>query len=450
MEANGGRHDGGPKPSRPSGYIPPVSATEEAAPGNAIAGRRTFADRLFLAFVALLPLHTVHLEAWISWKPWLVFVLVLVIMDAVAGLRDGRWPWHRRLSIGAGVFLAAAAASWSGAAPERFLRLWLALVVGSAVLLVVARRMQRPGALFDVLRVVFWSGAAIAVTGLVVSIASVGGFGEGAVLGLNDLPLVDRVATRIYRAEGMVAVTNWHQDPGYAAAWLNLWWVLGFLAVRRGAGSGRRWLDAAVIGGLWLGVIMTLSRTGLLGTAVGAVAILWHHRSRPARGEVLRLAGAAALATLVLLGAVWGFDRQGVGGDLGIGLSVRFAQGFTLGPGDEDPSGAYIYDYRDSRSVVWPIYFDYFVEHPIRGVGLGTGWEEALQEPHNILLELLGEMGLVGLAGFAFLFAAVLGATRNPIGRIALLVALTAAMTQTVLFEPTWWFAAALATAPDG
>lgn len=447
MEANGGRPDGGPKPSHPPGYIPPVSAIDEATPRTATAGGRTFADRIFLAFVALLPLHTVHLEAWISWKPWLVILLVLVAMDAVAGLRGRRWPWHRRLSIGAGVFLAAAAASWSGAAPERFLRLWLALVVGSAVMLVVARRMQPPGALFDVLRVVFWSGAAIAATGLVVSIASVGGFGEGAVLGLNDLPLVDRVATRIYRAEGMVAVTNWHQDPGYAAAWLNLWWVLGFLAVRRGAGSGRRWLDAAVIGGLWFGVIMTLSRTGLLGTAVGAVAILWLHRRQIP--DTLRLAGAAGLATLVLLGAVWMMDRDGVGGDLTTGLSFRFAQGFSLGPGDIDSGGGDYY-YNDSRSVVWPIYFDYFVEHPIRGVGLGTGWEEAIQEPHNILLELLGEMGLVGLAGFAFLFTGVLGTARNPVGRIALLVALTAAMTQTVLFEPTWWFAAALATAPDG
>ena len=116
-------------------------------------------------------------------------------------------------------------------------------------------------------------------------------------------------------------------------------------------------------------------------------------------------------------------------------------------PGGLETGGGIV---NDSRGQVWPIYLDFIREHPIRGVGLGTGWALVIQEPHNIVLELLGEMGLVGLAGFTVLFVTILRSASNPLGRTALVVALSAAMTQTVLFEATWWFAAGLALAPVG
>jgi O-antigen ligase len=409
-------------------------------PSRAAAG----ATLMFMVMVATLPLHTVFLPAWISWKPWLVALVVVAGLHAVAGVRDRTWPWHRAISAAGALFLVAMASSWSGAADERYVRLLLALGVGLAVLLVTERELRAPGMMERTLRVVFWSGAAMAISALMVSVLSVGALGETALQRVNDLPGIERVAVSAYRSQGFIAVTNWHQDPGYAAAWLNLWATLGSIAALRGWGSRRLWLDATVVGGLWFAVVMTLSRTGLLGTVVAGMALLWHHRDR--LREMIRFAALSMAVVLVLLAAVWAVDRPGVGGDLGTALSFRFSQGLTLGPGDPDPDGGVI---NDSRSEVWPIYIDAFREHPIRGIGLGTGWANEIQEPHNLLLELLGETGLIGFTGFALLFTVVVRRAHNPIGRTALIVALAAAITQTVLFEATWWFAAGLAVAPD-
>jgi len=425
--------------------LPTADTVDAQEPSRPITSRRS---RVFLGMVALLPLHTVALHAWISWKPWLVLLGVLAAWQAVDGLRSRTWPWQRGLSASVGFFIVTAAASWSGMAPERFLRLLLALVVGGVLLLVTERELRIPGATDRTLRVVFWSAAAMALTAVVLAVLAVGAAGASTVYTLNDLPGIDRVALNVYRSQGMVAVTNWHQDPGYAAAWMNLWAVIAALASLRGLGSRRRWLDALVVGGLWFGVLMTLSRTGLLGLAIGGGAVLWRERARERRGAAIRLGVSALVATGVILAAVWAVDPPGVAGDLSTGFAFRFDQGLSLGPGDSDTTGGGIVN--DSRGQVWPIYLDFIREHPIRGVGLGTGWALGIQEPHNIVLELLGEMGLVGLAGFTVLFVTILRSASNPIGRTALVVALSAAMTQTVLFEATWWFAAGLALAPVG
>ena len=55
-------------------------------------------ERLFLVMVGLLPLHTVYLSAWISWKPFLVLVGGLGVWDLVDGIRFRTWPWHRQAS----------------------------------------------------------------------------------------------------------------------------------------------------------------------------------------------------------------------------------------------------------------------------------------------------------------------------------------------------------------
>ena len=59
-------------------------------------------ERLFLVMVAVLPLHTVFLSAWISWKPYLVLVGVLAIWDLIEGVRVRAFPWHRRVSLASG------------------------------------------------------------------------------------------------------------------------------------------------------------------------------------------------------------------------------------------------------------------------------------------------------------------------------------------------------------
>jgi O-antigen ligase len=79
-------------------------------------------------------------------------------------------------------------------------------------------------------------------------------------------------------------------------------------------------------------------------------------------------------------------------------------------------------------------------------VGLSVGWQtnDLGQEPHNLVLELLAETGLVGLAAFVALLILILSRGGGVPGTAALMTAFLPFMSQTVLFEPAWWFAAGL------
>jgi O-antigen ligase len=408
----------------------------------------TWRRRLFLAFVALLPLHTVFVRGWIAWKPWLALLVVLAALHAWEGVRARSWPWHRRVSPALAVLLAALAVSWPGEHMSRFAALWLAAGVGGAVLLVAHRELVRDPAMPSrMLRAVFWSAAAMGATAIGISLAAVGAFGGGAVDAIEGLPGVLRVTKDAYLDAGFVALTNWHGDPGYAAAWMNLWAVLAFVASRRGLGSGRAWADAAVVGSLAFGVLMTLSRTGTLGLLVGISLAAWFSvRDGRSVSSVAGFTLGVVAWTSAFLGLAWLADTPGVGGDLPASFSFRVTQGLTLGPGfADDGTGSGPFD-PDYRGVVWPMYLDFFRDDPLRGVGLGYAWaSEGVQEPHNLVLQLLGETGLVGLAGFAVLFAAIVWRGVGRLGIVVLATTLSASMTQTVIFEPTWWFAAAIA-----
>jgi O-antigen ligase len=159
--------------------------------------------------------------------------------------------------------------------------------------------------------------------------------------------------------------------------------------------------------------------------------------------------GAVAVAGL-LLGALSLVDRSGVDGDVDTAIGFRVDQLQSL-LGLEDPpagsgTGPALFEGSEERFAVWPEYVDFFEEHPVRGVGLGVGWEttEFSQEPHNIFLELAGETGIVGLAGFAVLIGTVIYCGSGPVGAAALTITFAAALTQTVLFEAAWWFAAGI------
>ena len=400
-----------------------------------------FHRRLFVALIALLPLHTVFVDAWVSWKAWLILVALVATLDLILN-RD--YPWSRRLSVVLIIFGVAVAASWPGSRVKpTYYTLLLGLGAAGLLLLVMAR--NAAGRTDLVLRTVYWSAAAMGITGLLIALASNGTFGYWAVFGLNDLPLVFRVNRPAYLISGFVTVTNWHQDPGYAAAWTNLWLVLTVIATARGLGSKRRWVDASVIGGLALASVLTYSRTGWLGLTVAAIAgVIAARREHPDRGRrALRVVLGGAAIAAVLLAGVAAVDPQDLGGDVLYSLNYRTNYLFDLTGGDDfvDPSLII----QDNRRDVWGYYLGRFVDSPLRGIGLGTGWGTlGLQEPHNLVIELLGETGLLGLAGFLLLAITVARNGGGTVGGTALLVALVPSMTQTVLFEPSLWMAAGL------
>jgi O-antigen ligase len=153
----------------------------------------------------------------------------------------------------------------------------------------------------------------------------------------------------------------------------------------------------------------------------------------------------------LLLASVWLADVGDRGGDLELQFSFRFSQGLDLVTsitGLFEPSERFAdaFDVSEERADVWPEFLDMFRERPWTGVGLSVGWQtnSIRQEPHNLVLELLAETGLVGISAFLVLLVLLLVKGDGVSGRAALLVSLLPFMTQTILFEPAWWFAGGL------
>ncbi len=398
---------------------------------------------LLCALVFVLPLHTLFVRAWVAWKPFLVVLIALAAWDVLDGIRRRSWPWHRQASIAAGVFLVVMAVSWLGEIPDaQSLRLWLALGAGTLLLLVVERALRVDGANRVVMRSIVWSAAAVAASAVALSFVVIGSFGGEAVEAIDAIPGVYRVAKPAYLADGFIALTNWHQDPGYAAAWMNLWAALVLVAWSRGWGFRRWWINALIVGGLGAGTFMTMSRTGWLGflVAVSAASAFLILKDRLPAIAVLRLVAASAAVTLALVALFWVVDPPDIGADLDTEVAYRMTQGASLGASVEGPSAI-----QDTRSVVWPSYVAAFRSNPGFGDGLGTGWgTPGVQEPHNLGLQLLGETGIVGLLAFVGLAFVVGRYGAGTIGAVAVTVVAASTFTQTVLFEPTLWFAGAL------
>ncbi len=402
--------------------------------------------------VAVIGLHTVFFSAWISWKPFLVALVVLVGWDLLDMLRARRWLYQPWVSVALVLFFGVVAAGFP--APEfrdRFYRLGLALVVGALVMLVTEKALAAPGMADRFFRVVWWAGVAMAITAVLSSLLAVGAFGAQAIEMMNDIPGVFRVFKPAYLETGFLAVTNWHQDPGFGAAWAVLWSMLVLVASVRGSGS-RWWIDGLVLGGLALWVVMAFSRTGWLALPLATVIVTWGLvREDISWREPAKRMLVALVTCLLLVGGMFAADRPGVGGDLDLQFAFRFSQGWDLladltGLFSSSESFADRFQPSEERADVWPEYVDMFLANPIFGVGLSVGWQTNSigQEPHNLLLELLAETGIVGLAAWLILLVVIIRQGSGPVMGSVLAVTFLPAMTQTVIFEPTWWFAAGL------
>ena len=410
--------------------------------------------------VALLPLHTVFLSAWISWKPFLVLLGVLALWDLFDMVRARRWLYRRGVTLALVVFFGVVAIGFPD--PEfrdRFYRLGLALVVGALVMLVTDRALAPSGMVDRFFRVVWWTGAAMSVSAVLTSLLAVGAFGASAIDAVNDIPGVFRVVKPAYLETGFLAVTNWHQDPGFGSAWAVLWSMLVLVAAAHGQGAKRWWVDSLVLGGLALWVVMAFSRTGWLALPLATVIVAWGlHRVDVEWREPLKRMGLAAVVCVALVAGMFVADEPEVGGDLDLQFAFRLSQGWDLlsdltGLFASSESFADRFEPSEERADVWPEYVDMFLENPIFGVGLSVGWQTNSigQEPHNLVLELLSETGVVGLVAWLALLVVILRTGEGSVAGALLAVTFLSAMTQTVLFEPTWWFAAGLylAGAPE-
>jgi O-antigen ligase len=162
------------------------------------------------------------------------------------------------------------------------------------------------------------------------------------------------------------------------------------LILAKGVRPDRVMLYAALLFPIWIGLVLSNSRGGILAMLTQVlIAVLWFVRPRAA----LRAALLAGIVVAVLLGTLW------VGGDR---LATNIESATTDFSGDSTRDGA-------SRNEIWRATLKMFAAHPIAGAGLGGYWVAITafhdasgnlspQEAHNEYLELLSSGGVIGLA----------------------------------------------------
>lgn len=199
-------------------------------------------------------------------------------------------------------------------------------------------------------------------------------------------------------------------DPNYLAMWLIIAATLGAgVAARRRAEPAARWLVSACIAACVVAALATGSRTGVVALAavlLAAPLVLGPRRRAP----VLILS-----ITILAVGGLY------------IAAAAPEAVRERLSESPQDGSG---------RTDIWKVGLRMVEAHPVRGVGFGNFQNSSIHyllEPgaikrsdhivdhpkvaHNLYLELLAEIGAVGLAlyllvvGFS-IWAAAAGARR--------------------------------------
>jgi O-antigen ligase len=147
----------------------------------------------------------------------------------------------------------------------------------------------------------------------------------------------------------------------------------------------RRLVAAGLVLVMAVAIVLTKSRAGFIGIgAMGVVVIYYTMRERPAIVFALILAGL--VATPLMPSSFW--DRMA-----------------SITNPDEDQTGS-----RQQRIQLYKQGLQVFAENPITGIGAGqfVNYDgdmmvERWRVTHNVWLQVAAELGIFGLAAFAFL-----------------------------------------------
>ena len=166
---------------------------------------------------------------------------------------------------------------------------------------------------------------------------------------------------------------------------LNLLGLLAFHAYRRGRVRGLKML--VLLGSVPIAILATMTRAVWLSFAGTALAVIFMSGNRILRRVSLVVALAAGAGVLIALSA----------NDVGGALSDRLEERGPL----------------DYRQAVYTGGWDMFLQRPWMGWGFHempaelprhvSGYHERVLYPHNTYLELLVELGVAGLALYAWL-----------------------------------------------
>lgn len=383
-----------------------VGARPDAQSSSAAA--RTLSAVIFYALLALLPLAA---APYGSVEPWWTglfdaLVFVLAALWAVEGALAGRWLVRAHVLLLPCVALAALAFIQSVSLPfvglisfdpyesRVFALRLLAFTLYAAMLLRYASTERRLRALVVT---VICVGAASALFGIFRQAS------QREQLGFV-LPLLQK-------GEGYAQFVSKNHFAYLAEMALGL--TAGLVA-GRGVSRGKILLCAAAFVPLWVGLVLSYSRGGLvalLGQMYFLVVLLGSVRNdeRKGRGRDFDLARSHAarllltpiLLVTVIFGMVW------VGGD----PLVERIGAMSEEIGATDPA-------RAGRAGIWEDTWRLAEQHPFLGVGLGGYWIAIRathggsgmmvpRQAHNDYLELFASAGIVGallLAAFLFLF----------------------------------------------
>jgi O-antigen ligase len=215
------------------------------------------------------------------------------------------------------------------------------------------------------------------------ALAALGGFLTAATVTAAAAIVQEPLGIGGTTAEGVRRAQAWYPSANHLALMLGRAWP--FLIAGALAYSRWLWLPAAVTGG---GLLLTFSTGGWLGALLGGLLVV----ACLSRRQLALRVGSVAAASLVLVSAL------AIAGVLPERLNpLRQTGGF--------------------RVDLWLSSIEMVRDHPVLGVGLdnfaylyqqvylreGAAAESNLSHPHNWILHVWLELGLLGLAAFVWL-----------------------------------------------